>query len=280
MFNSEPRRNFLRGGAGWIVLLGSLLLVCPAWSEMPRATFVVGHRGLVQAAPENTLAAFSACLQLRVGFEFDVRRTKDGQLVCLHDASLDRTTSGRGPLAQQTFAELRKLDAGKWFDPAFAGERVPSIPEIISLIAASPAGSLAAVDLKDAGDGLEEEVVRLADEKQVLERLVFIGLTIESPEIRARLRKANPQVSTARLAKSPDDIAAVLADANSDWVYVRFVPTREQAAEIHRAKKRVFIAGPLVAGNESKNWQAAAEAGIDAILTDYPLELAKQLRGR
>src|SRR5881396_282402 len=80
-------------------------------AEPPRP-LVVGHRGLMQAAPECTLAGFRACLALRVGFEFDVRRTKDGTLVCLHDATLDRTTDGRGSLADLTFAQVRMLDAG------------------------------------------------------------------------------------------------------------------------------------------------------------------------
>jgi glycerophosphoryl diester phosphodiesterase len=262
----------------WALALALLSLATPLYGESPQATFVVGHRGLMHDAPENTLAAFTACLSLRIGFEFDARRTKDGQLVCLHDDTLDRTTNGRGQLAEQSFAELRKLDAGTWFAPVFAGERVPTVEEIIRLIAASPAGCLAAVDLKDSGNGLEEEVVKLARDNQVLDRLVFIGLAIESPEIRARLKKSNRQASTARLAKSTEEVAAVLTDADADWVYLRFLPTREQAAEIHQAGKRVFIAGPLVAGEEPKNWQTAQEAGIDAILTDYPLELNKQFR--
>lgn len=257
-----------------------LTLGSPAWAEPPRGPSVVGHRGLMQNAPENTLAAFSACLKSRVGFEFDVRRTKDGKLVCLHDATLDRTTNGRGPLVEQTFAELRKLDAGSWFDRAFAEERVPAVAEILAMVTEMPRGSLVAVDLKASGDGLENAIIERAAKLEILDRLLFIGLTIESPEIRALLKKANRHAQTAQLAKSPEQIAPILADADSDWVYVRFVPTGEQAASIHQAGKRIFIAGPLVAGEETANWQAAADAGVDAILTDYPLELAKRLRGK
>src|SRR6478672_11430748 len=82
---------------------------------------VIGHRGLLQSAPENTLAGFRACLDLRVGFEFDVRRTSDGQLVCLHDQTLERTTNGKGLLSGLPWSEVEKLDAGGWFDPAFRG---------------------------------------------------------------------------------------------------------------------------------------------------------------
>jgi glycerophosphoryl diester phosphodiesterase len=245
----------------------------------PARPLVVGHRGLIGHAPENTLAAYRACLALRVGFEFDVRRTKDGQLVCLHDATLDRTTNGRGPLAEMTLAEVRKLDAGAGFDRAFAGERVPTIEEIFTLIAEQGSDhSLIAVDMKDTGDGVEEAVVRLAEKHKVLPRLIFIGATIESEAVRQRLRAANAKTSTARLAPKPEEIDAVIADETCSWVYVRFLPAQDTVQRIHRAGKRIFIAGPLVAGEEEENWTKAAALQFDGILTDHPLQLEKLLR--
>jgi glycerophosphoryl diester phosphodiesterase len=250
-----------------------------AAAEEPGRPFVVGHRGLMQAAPECTLAGFRACLTLRVGFEFDVRRTKDGELVCLHDATLDRTTDGRGNLSDLTLDQLRRLDAGSRFDAAFRSERVPSIAEIFSLVASEPRSDvLLAVDLKETGGGLEEKVVRLAEEKDVLDRLLFIGVTIESADVRARLRAANRQAHTARLAAAPKAIATALADQSADWVYFRFLPSPDDMNRIHAAGKQVFIAGPLVAGEEQANWARATQLGIDAILTDFPLELQKHLR--
>src|SRR6476660_947040 len=106
----------------------------------PSRPLAVGHRGLMHAAPECTLAGFRACLTLRCGFEFDVRRTKDGELVCLHDATLDRTTNGKGPLAELLLANVKQLDAGSWFDKSFAGERVATIDEVFALIAAEARG--------------------------------------------------------------------------------------------------------------------------------------------
>src|SRR5438270_2134907 len=90
---------------------------------------IVAHRGLLRHAPENTMANFRACLELRLGFEFDVQRTKDGHLVVIHDAAVDRTTGGTGRVAELTLAEVRRLDAGGRFDPNFAGERVPTVEE-------------------------------------------------------------------------------------------------------------------------------------------------------
>src|SRR5947208_9922618 len=105
------------------------LLVVPAnlSAAGPEQTMIVAHRGLLRHAPENTLANFRACLELRLGFEMDVRRCRDGTLVCVHDASVDRTTDGRGAVANLALGELKALDAGSWFHPAFAGERIPTV---------------------------------------------------------------------------------------------------------------------------------------------------------
>src|SRR3954466_10607294 len=89
--------------------LAPIVLVGATCAAEPPRPIVVGHRGLMQSAPECTLAGFRACIALRVGFEFDVRRTKDGVLVCLHDATVDRTTDGRGNLNELTYEKLNKL---------------------------------------------------------------------------------------------------------------------------------------------------------------------------
>jgi glycerophosphoryl diester phosphodiesterase len=261
--------------------LGAAGISYDAWSQQPAApqTFVVGHRGLLDAAPENTLAGFRACLALRIGFEFDVQRAKGGELVCVHDATVERTTSGQGRVSELSLAELSRLDAGSWFAASFRGERIPTVVEIIALIAREgSAATLIAVDLKDHGEGLEAEVVKLAVEHKVLNRLVFIGATIESAEIRARLKEADATAQIARLAKTPEEIDTVVEDEQASWVYVRFLPTRAQVKRIRTSGKRIFLAGPLVAGEKTENWKMAAEYGIDGVLTDYPLELAQELR--
>ncbi len=99
-----------------------LALHTSALADKP-TPLIVAHRGLLRHAPENTLANFRACLELRLGFEFDVQRTKDGHLICIHDDTVDRTTNGTGKVADLTLEEIRQLDAGSWFDPKFAGEK-------------------------------------------------------------------------------------------------------------------------------------------------------------
>ncbi len=82
----------------------------------------VGHRGACQVAPENTMAPFRAARRLGAhGIEFDVQQCADGELVVLHDFTLDRTTNGTGLLANSTSREIGALDAGIWFSSSFRG---------------------------------------------------------------------------------------------------------------------------------------------------------------
>jgi glycerophosphoryl diester phosphodiesterase len=249
--------------------------------DLRNAPRVVAHRGLLRHAPENTLAAFRACLELRLGFELDVRRSRDGQLVCIHDATIDRTTDGRGNVADLTVQELKARDAGSWFDPAFRGERIPTIDEIFRLLAGHAASDvLVAVDMKDADLRIEADVVALAKKHCVLDRLVFIGRTIEVREVRQRLKAADKAARVARLAGRGEEFTLAVQEGDIDWVYVRSMPTPAEVQQAHRAGKKVFLAGPLVAPLKPPNWQTATTAGVDGILTDYPLALREALRGK
>ena len=255
----------------------SPLVIAISEAAEPTRSLVVAHRGLLQHAPENTLDNFRACLELRLGFEFDVAKTKDGHLVCIHDDTVDRTTDGTGSVAEMTLAEIRGLDAGSWFDSKFAEEKVPTVDEVLRLIAEYERHDvLIAVDLKTPN--VELDVVRLAEKHQVLRRLLFIGRTISEPMVRDRIKQASAQAQTAAVANNTDEFPDTLNAANADWVYFRFLPSDEQMAAVHGAGKRAFIAGATVSGNLPGNWRKAAVAGVNGILTDHPLELAATLR--
>lgn len=243
----------------------------------PQGPLVVAHRGLLRHAPENTLANFRACLELKVGFEVDVRRSKDGHLLCVHDETVDRTTSGTGAVRNLTLQQLRALDAGSWFSPAFQGERIPTLKEVYEIVAKhQSANLLIAMDIKDADVGADS--VRMAKKAGVLDRLLFIGRTITDADVRKQLRSADRNTHVARVTHNHDEFAAALNDEQADWVYFRYVPRADELKQVHQAGKRSFIAGATVAGNMPDNWWRVSRDGMDAILTDYPLVLAKQLR--
>jgi glycerophosphoryl diester phosphodiesterase len=96
---------------------------------------VIGHRGVAASAPENTLAGFALAARLGVTWvELDVQLTADSVPVVFHDDALARTTNGAGRLVETPFGQLRRLDAGAWFAADYAGQKVPSLAEALSVI--------------------------------------------------------------------------------------------------------------------------------------------------
>jgi glycerophosphoryl diester phosphodiesterase len=148
-----------------------LLVVQP---EVARARVqILAHRGSSAYAPENTLAAFRLAVEQRADWlELDVQQTRDGQLVAFHDLRVERTTDGRGALRDLTLADLRTLDAGKWFGPEFAGERVPTFDEVLSL--AREAGIRLFPEVKDPRfyPGIEERLAAALRAHEYEERAI------------------------------------------------------------------------------------------------------------
>ena len=94
---------------------------------------VIAHRGASGSAPENTMAAFSLAVERGAEVvELDVQMTADGYPVVIHNATVNRTTDGTGLVREKTLAELQTLDAGSWFETRFAGERVPTLEEVVT----------------------------------------------------------------------------------------------------------------------------------------------------
>ena len=104
-------------------------------ASFPPHLSLQAHRGAAGLAPENTLAAFRMAIELGVdGTELDLQATKDGVVVVIHDDTVDRTTDGRGRIGDLTLAEIKRLDAGAKFSPAFQGERIPTLSELIEVV--------------------------------------------------------------------------------------------------------------------------------------------------
>jgi len=235
-----------------ILTLLLVLFTVRANAAEPPEPLIVAHRGLLRHAPENTLANFRACLELRIGFEFDVERTRDGELICIHDSSVDRTTNGTGNVSELTLAQIRNMDAGSWFDAKFAGEKVPTVDKVLQLVADYRRHDvLIAVDLK--AENLGQDVVRLAEKHKVLHRLLFIGRTITDPKLREQIKNASANAHTAAVANDAVEFPKALAFRSADWVHIRYLPTKVEMEAVHRAGKRAFIAGPTVSGNLPKS---------------------------
>jgi glycerophosphoryl diester phosphodiesterase len=115
--------------------------------------FLWAHRGASKNAPENTMAAFAAAVELGVdGLELDIHLSRDGIPVVIHDESLERTTNGRGFVSDASLVQLQQLDAGAWFSPEFTGEPLPTLAEVLSVFSGKLRLNL---ELKEFSTGVE-----------------------------------------------------------------------------------------------------------------------------
>ena len=222
-----------------------------------RRVLKIGHRGAAGHAPENTLAAIRKGIELGVDFvEIDVRCTADGILVALHDATVNRTTNGKGPIDRLTLRDVKALDAGN-------GERVPMLEEVLRVVSGQ-AGLMLELKVKGAAQKTVE-VVQKAEFKDPVIYASFLheelGI-IRSVDAEASLMALFgrlPQASVARAMKySPshvglrhDTVTRRLVEAFHDEDLLVFVYTTDTIREIQRA----------------------LSAGVDGIISNVPERL-------
>jgi len=232
----------------------------------------IAHRGLLRHAPENTLPAFAACLELGMGFELDIRTTKDGRLVVLHDDSVERTTNGSSrSIRDMTLNEVKQLDAGSWFDPAFAGVRVPTLEETLALVQARKRGStIIALNVKQLTPAGEAKLVSLVEKYGLFDESFAFD---QNAEMSRRLRKLNPKFRIGQNVNRPS-LDDRLQEDSLNVFLLTFAPTREEVKRLRERKKQVLFnyAGPGDARRNPDTWKRVRDAGIDGMLTDYPLE--------
>ncbi|WP_059104056.1 glycerophosphodiester phosphodiesterase [Shouchella shacheensis] len=132
-----------------------------------KKTTNIAHRGASGHAPENTIAAFDKAVDMNADyFEVDVQMTKDGQLVLIHDTTVDRTTDRTGSVSDFTLEEIRQLDAGSWFGEAFAGEKIPTLEETLDRYRGK-IGVLIELKNPELYPGIEEKVAKALIERNM-----------------------------------------------------------------------------------------------------------------
>ncbi len=264
----------------WALLAVSVPVVT-SLSIAPAAehkTKVYGHRGMVQQYPENTMAAFKACVDQGISIELDVYLTKDRVPVVIHDATVDRTTNGSGEVMSMTLRELKALDAGSWYDPKFKKEKIPTLGEVLDMISRrdKDKDTYIAINMKKLSRGIEEKIVSLAERFDMVERVFSFGMDSRSTE---RFKIASARFPVSGRARNQEDVETVLRTTYFDYIWVTprppYMPTRETVQTASEGRKRILV---YIRENEPGRWNAAHAAGVAAIATDYPVE-AKKLLG-
>ena len=128
----------------------------------------IAHRGARDVAPENTMAAFAAAVDAQAdGIELDVSRCGTGEIVVMHDDTVDRTTDGSGTVARLGWAAIVELDAGGWFAPEFVGERVPTLAEVLDLVGGRLRVNIEVKHKAQRHDGIEEEIAEMVAQRDL-----------------------------------------------------------------------------------------------------------------
>ena len=225
---------------------------------------ILGHRGARHEAPENTLSGIERALAAGVdGVEIDVRRTRDGRIVVIHDATVDRTTDGTGLVSAMTFDELRTLDAG-------GGERVPLLEEVVEALRGR--GELI-VELKEAAHAMD--VARCLRE---LDATDFCHVISFDHRPLAAMRQAAPGLRTGcLLVARPVDAVGLVRAAGADAISIQieFVDA-DLIADCHAA-------GIVVCAwncNEPREVAHYREMGLDWLGTDEPSGICARTGGR
>jgi glycerophosphoryl diester phosphodiesterase len=166
------RRQFgvMVGGSAAISVMSSIAFLrrgpvnALTYHDQPIQKIVaVGHRGAGKFAPENTNASHETALALGAGgIEVDVRFTKDGHAVVMHDAMVDRTTDGHGRVKDMNLREIKALDAGSWKKPRYAGERVPTLREVLQNLKGR---AIIDIDFKGGPENAGELLLQLLDDE-------------------------------------------------------------------------------------------------------------------
>jgi glycerophosphoryl diester phosphodiesterase len=253
-----------------VLVLAASEAPASADESKPIPPIPIAHRGLLRHAPENTLPAFAACLELGMGFELDIRTTKDGNLVVLHDDNVQRTTDGPSrSVRDMTLREVKRLDAGSWFDKAYTGVRVPTLEETLSLVRQRKRGqSIIALNVKDVTRAGEAKLVALVEKYNLLSESFAFD---QSDEMSRRLKKLNPAFRIGQNVNR-QSIEARLKEGLLDCFLLTSTPKADEVRRLHEHGKQVLFNYAGEKSRDSKAWTQAADAGVDGLLTDYPLE--------
>lgn len=225
------------------------------------------HRGANRYAPENTVASIRAAAELGADYiEIDIRTTKDGRFVLIHDSKLDRTTAGKGPVGSKTCDELTALTAGAWFGKPFAGVKVPTFDEGLSAL-----GEKSRVYL-DAKEITPEDLLAAIRKHRLMARHVVY----QSPSYCEKLKSLDADVRVLPPLKSMSAFESVAklkpygVDAN--WSIL----SKEMIAKCHAAGIRVF--SDALGWHETvADYRQAIGWGIDVIQTDHPLRVLRAI---
>ena len=230
-----------------------------------RMPWIIAHRGASGHAPENTLAAFERAVELGAVFiETDLRLTRDARFVAIHDSTLERTTNGQGKVQDFTLAELRQLDAGSWFGPEFAGQRIPTLDEILEF--AQTRDVVFYLEIKYAGTwGMHPALSGALQQPEMAAHTIVISF---DPDALVTLRRLNSTLMLGLLVeKGEQDLVQLALDVGVRQICPRWDLVTAELVE--RARHADLHVVPWTV-NDPAEMRRLVDAGVNGIMTDFP----------
>jgi glycerophosphoryl diester phosphodiesterase len=222
---------------------------------------IIGHRGAAALEPENTLLSIKRAMDIGVdAVEIDVHLSKDKELVVIHDATVDRTTSGTGPVSSYTVQEIKRLDAGK-------GEAIPTLQEVINLI---DKRVMLIIELKE--EGTERSVVDLIAKNNLFDKVCVISFW---HRLVKTVKEMDNRIKTGvLLVGSPVD-TCIATHASADALVMKYTFVDREFVEIvHKTGLKVFIWNI----DDRDLLKPYVGMGVDAIGTNDPRVLVEYFR--
>jgi glycerophosphoryl diester phosphodiesterase len=238
---------------------------------------LIAHRGASGLVPENTLSAVLSALDLGAdAIEIDVRRTKDGAIVLMHDATLQRTAGSPQAVADLTLDEVRRADAGAWFGADFAGERVPTLAEVLSL---TKGKAVLAIEIKPTD--ITEDVLSVIAQEKAEE---WVNVMSFHDAVVRRVREVAPHLPSGLIVGvRPEENAAQQAIALVRRVAqcgagVLSLSHPAVNPTLAREVRRRGVALWTWTVDDPQRMQEVAQCGVDGIITNFPNRLREVLR--
>lgn len=225
---------------------------------------VMAHRGLSADAPENTLYAFSDAISVGADFiELDVQQTRDGVLVVMHDSNLKRTTGVNKDIWDVDYADIQNLDAGSWFDPAYANARIPTLEETLQFVDKRAKLNIEIKPTKHGSDTLEQDVAELITQYQYTDACYVTSFSYGSLK---KVKEVNPEIRTGYLMSVAYGQFYSLKYADAFSLNKVFV-TSQVVNAAHQQGKQIFA----WTVNSMSEVRSLCNLHVDSIITDDPV---------
>ena len=234
--------------------------------------WIIAHRGYRKKYPENTLAAFQAAAEAGAPMiELDVMLSRDRKVVVIHDATLERTTNRHGAVNDYTMEELKKLDAGSWFDARFADQRLPELSEVLDLANGRTRVNLEikaqAYEHRHPQDAIEKQVVALIKQKNMQDSILISSFEID---ILVQIASMENPPAIALISKTPASRRIVEICSHLkvfSWHPDHMIVTARQVDMMHAAGLKVFPYNV----DTFEDYQKMINMQVDGVITDDPV---------